>query len=353
MPIIVVLSAILGPNGDIHFSHGAFTWFGTQPSCEKKASQALPAQRFRPDPARHSVPGAAEPVLTELFRPDDLLNGSPVHEVVPRVFDFAVEFAEEAKRAGLLLLNPPEVRDVFLPVAVHEGHLKFRGRESAQMNLSAAERLAHRTGTIITEDNGDPSGACPTRGSVGVESINQDVAVDSARSRAIRQGEPRFHSVVEGGDCRQESSCSRTVDQGAQQTRDKHPVDLDDILVGESVVVPGDPVLRVHATSAGRHEVHLVGPSTDDGQTPQNSSRFVGVDGASLSGGPHSAHTQKVPIAITDRFPAGCVDGNATPQANGLTGADQPLNGGAHHCQEAERHVRGAAAASHVGSQDS
>ena len=53
---------------------------------------------------------------------------------------------------------------------------------------------------------------------------------------------------------------------------------------------------------------------------------MVGIDRLRLSGGPHSAHTQEVPIAIAYRVPAGRVDGNATPQANRLTGADQPLN---------------------------
>ena len=67
MPTIAVLPAILGTNGDIRFSDRAFPWFGTQPGGEKQPLQALPAQRYCPNPARHPVPRPAEPVLAELF----------------------------------------------------------------------------------------------------------------------------------------------------------------------------------------------------------------------------------------------------------------------------------------------
>ncbi|TFB55467.1 hypothetical protein [Cryobacterium sp. Sr3] len=148
--------------------------------------------------------------------------------------------------------------------------------------------------------------------SVGVESIKQNVAVDPERSHAVRQGEFRFHSVIERGDCRQESCRSCNIDQRTQQTRDQHPFDLHDVFVGQSVVVPGDPVLRMHAGFTGSHEVDLVGQSADDGQSPQNSSRFIRVDGLGLSGGLHGAQTQEVPITIADGVPAGRVNGNAT-----------------------------------------
>ena len=36
VPIIAVLSAILGTNGDIRFSDRTFPWFGTQPRSKKK-----------------------------------------------------------------------------------------------------------------------------------------------------------------------------------------------------------------------------------------------------------------------------------------------------------------------------